>query len=175
MSSEPQESAGESANFLAFDKTNEGNNRGYRQNSHQYRPYNRHQNYRNQNFRRNQQQYQQFGGPQQNDDDRQFAPSNYSSPVHHQQRFNNGGGGFHHRPNHINQQFQHRRNFVPFNVKHIPNFKVVSLFQTFNSKTICYCLFAAIRWRWRQRWWWKFASSKTVRSSNSTIFSQKYD
>lgn len=125
MSSEPQENAAESANFLAFNKTNDGSNRGsHRQNFHQYRPYNRHQNYRNPNFRRNQQAYQQFGGPQ-NDDDPQFAPANFSSPVHHQQRFDNGGGGgggggFRHRPNHMNQQFQHRRNFVPFNVRHTP-------------------------------------------------------
>lgn len=125
MSSEPPENAGESANFLAFDKTNDGNNRGgYRQNF-QYRPYNRHQNnYRNKNIRRNQlQSYQQFGAPQ-NDDDPQFSPANFSSPVHHHhQRFDNGGGGgggggFRHRPNHMNQQFQHRRNFVPFNVRH---------------------------------------------------------
>lgn len=164
MSSEPPENAGESANFLAFDKTTDGNNRGYRQNFNQYRPYNRHQNYRNQNFRRNQHQYQQFGAPQ-NDDDPQFTPANFSSPVHYQQRFDNGGGGgFRHRPNHMNQQFQHRRNFVPFNVRRIHTwiyrFKVVLLlkFVLYN-----FSLFPAI-------WWWKFSSSKTSRSTDSTIF-----
>lgn len=111
MSSEPQENA-ESSNFIAFDKTNNDNNRGYRSNF-QYRPYNRHQNYRQQNFRRNQHQ-QQFGGAPQNDGgDGQFSPANFSSPVHHQQHFDNG---FRHRPNQMNQ-FQHRRNFVPFNVR----------------------------------------------------------
>lgn len=111
MSSEPQES-GDSSNFIAFDKTNNGNNRGYRPNF-QYRPYNRNQNHRNQNFRRN--QYQQFDGPQ-NHDDPQFSPANFSSPVH-QQRFDNNGG-FRHRPNQMNHN-QQRRNFVPFNVRHI--------------------------------------------------------
>lgn len=113
MSSEPQENA-ESSNFIAFDKTNNGNNRGGYRPNFQYRPYNRNPNYRNQNFRRN--QYQQFGG-QQNDDDQQFSPANFSSPVHQQRFDNNQGGGFRHRPNQMNQ-FQHRRNFVPFNVSH---------------------------------------------------------
>ena len=113
MSSEPQENA-ESSNFIAFEKSANDNNRGYRQNF-QYRPYNRHQNYRNQNFRRNQHYQQPFGGGHgQNDGDPQFSPANFSSPVHHQQRYDNGG--YRHRPNQMNQ-FQHRRNFVPFNVR----------------------------------------------------------
>lgn len=110
MSSEPQDTE-ESSNFLAFDKTNNDNDngRGYRSNF-QYRPYNRHQNYRNQNFRRNQHQ-QPFGGAQ-TDGDSHFAPANFSSPVH-QQRSDNG---FRHRSINQMNQFQHRRNFVPFNV-----------------------------------------------------------
>lgn len=171
MSSEPQENAGESASFLAFDKTNDGNNRGYRQNFHQYRPYNRNQNYRNQNFRRNQQQYQQFGAPQQNDDDPQFAPANYSSPVHHQQRFDNGGGGggggggWRQRPN---QQFQHRRNFVPFNVRHT----LLTIHQI-SELTSDFCIFSAIR-RWRRRRWRKSTSPEAGLRSDSTVFPQKY-
>lgn len=115
MSSDPQEME-ETGNFIAFDKSNNGDNRGggggYRQNF-QYRPYHRQQNNRNPIFRRNHQQHQQFGIPQYQQHgggDSQFAPANYSSPVHQQQRFDSG---YRHRPNQMNQ---FRRNFVSFNV-----------------------------------------------------------
>lgn len=161
MSSEPQETA-ESSNFIAFDKTNNDDNRGYRSNFHQHRPYNRHQNYRQQNFRRN--HHQQFGAAQ-NDGDAQFSPANFSSPVH-QQRFNNR---FHHRPQQMNQ-FQQRRNFVPFNVsisiRNTPPNESGRLFRKNIPSISLFYLFAEI--------WWKFKSNSKSGSINSTIFPQEY-
>lgn len=94
MNSEAQGDSG-SSDFLSFGSGGNDNNRGHRDNF-QYRPYNRNWNQRNQNFRRN----QPFGTQDEGN-------SHFKGP-----RFNDGFRG---RPNHRNN-FQNRRNFIPYNV-----------------------------------------------------------